>query len=299
MIINEANLKTLYVAFKAAFSGGFAGVTPLYTRVAMVVPSTTGSEEYGWLGLLPKMREWLGDRVVNSIKAHGYSIKNKPFELTIGVPRTAVEDDQYGVFTPLMTELGRSAAENPDDLVFSLLKNGTSEPCYDGQYFFDTDHPVVAADGTSASQSNWDDNGGAGTAWYLLDTSRAIKPLVFQDRKKPNFVAKTAETDDVVFSGGQYVYGVDSRCNVGFGLWQLAYGSRKDLTEDNLIAAYTAMTSRLGDGGRPLGVKPTILLVPPALEWAARKLVNATTLANGADNVLKGVVSVETSPYLA
>ena len=92
---------------------------------------------------------------------------------------------------------------------------------------------------------------------------------------------------------------MDSRCNVGFGLWQLAYGSRKTLDEAGLIAAYTAMTERKGDGGRPLGVKPTVLLVPPSLEWAARKLVNATTLANGADNVLKGVVSVEVSPFLA
>ena len=299
MFINKANLSTLFVAFKAAFAAGFAGLTPIYGRVAMTVPSSTGSEEYGWLGQFPNMREWIGDRVVNGVLAHGYTIKNKSFELTVGVPRTAIEDDQYGVFTPLMTEMGRSAAENPDKLVFTLIKNGASTLCYDGQNFFDTDHPVTDETGAVQSQANWDNNSGSGTAWYLLDTSRAITPVIFQDRKAPNFVAKTSETDDNVFDRAEYVYGVDSRCNVGFGLWQLAYGSRKTLDEAGLIAAYTAMTERKGDGGRPLGVKPTVLLVPPSLEWAARKLVNATTLANGADNVLKGVVSVEVSPFLA
>lgn len=299
MLITKGNLSTLFVAFKTAFAAGFAGLQPIYSRVAMIVPSSTGAEEYGWLGQLPNMREWIGDRVVNGVLAHGYTIKNKSFELTVGVPRAAIEDDQYGVFSPLMTEMGRSAAENPDKLTFGLIKNGPSTLCYDGQYFFDTDHPVTDENGVTQSQSNWDNNSGSGTAWYLLDTSRAIKPVIFQDRKAPNFVAKTSETDDNVFDRAEYVYGVDSRCNVGFGLWQLAYGSRKTLDETNLIAAFTEMTSRKGDGGRPLGVKPTVLLVPPSLEWSARKLINATTLANGADNVLKGVVSVEVSPFLA
>lgn len=299
MIINKANLKTLFVAFKAAFQGGFAGVTPIYSRIALTVPSSTGSEEYAWLGQFPGMREWLGDRVINGVLVHGYTIKNRSFELTVGVPRESIDDDQYGVFTPMMTEMGRVTAEHPDKLVFELIKAGTTTLCYDGQNFFDTDHPVLDEAGVEQSQSNWDNNSGSGTPWYLLDTSRAIKPVIFQERKRPQFVPMTDEDDENVFMRKEYLYGVDSRCNVGFGLWQLAYGSRKALDETNLVAAYTAMTARKGDHGRPLGVKPTVLLVPPSLEWAARKLVNATTLANGADNVLKGVVTVEVSPFLA
>lgn len=298
MIINKGNLTTLFVAFKAAFAAGLGQAESQYGKVATTVPSSTGTEEYGWLGAFPGMREWVGDRVVNGMATHGYSIRNKSFEMTVGVPRPAIEDDQYGIYSPMMAEMGRASSAHPDELVFSLLKNGASTLCYDGQNFFDTDHPVIDADGNTSTQSNWDNNGGAGTAWYLLDTSRALKPVIFQNRKAPNFVAKTGETDDNVFDRNEYVYGVDSRCNVGFGFWQLAYGSRKTLDESGLVAAYTAMTERKGDHGRPLGIKPTVLLVPPSLEFAARKLVNATTLANGADNVLKGLVSVEVSPWL-
>lgn len=299
MIINAGNLTALFVAFKAAFNGGLGQAVTHYGLISTTVPSTTGSEEYGWLGAFPSMREWLGDRVIHGAKAHGYSIRNRPFELSVAVPRPAIEDDQYGVYTPMMTEMGRASAAHPDQLVFGLLKAGASTPCYDGQYFFDTDHPVLKDDGTTESQSNWDNNSGSGTAWYLLDCSRALKPIIYQERKKPSFVAKTSETDDNVFHRNEYVYGTDSRCNVGFGFWQLAYGSRKALDEANLIAAFTAMTERKGDHGRALGIRPTHLIVPPALEFAARKLVNATTLANGADNVLKGLVEVVSVPWLA
>ena len=91
MQINNANLKTLYTAFNAAFKAGLGQAASQYGQIATTVPSTTSAEEYGWLGQLPGLREWLGDRVVHAIGNHGYTIKNKPFELTVGVPRSAIE----------------------------------------------------------------------------------------------------------------------------------------------------------------------------------------------------------------
>ena len=279
MIVNAGNLKTLFIAFNAAFQGVLSQAQSQYAAIATTVPSSTGSEEYGWLGTFPSMREWLGDRVINGAKSFGYSIRNRTFELTVGVPRAAIEDDQYGVYTPMMAEMGRATGAKPDELVFGALAAGTASLCYDGQYFFDTDHPVLDANGVSQSQSNVDENGGSGTPWYLVDASRALKPLIYQLRKAPNFVAKTGETDDNVFDRAEYVYGTDMRCNVGYGFWQLAYRSRATLDEAGLTAAWTAMCARTGDGDRPLGIKPTHLIVPPSLEVAARKLVNATTTA--------------------
>lgn len=298
MHINQANLATLNTGFKAAFIRGLGQAASQYERVATIVPSGTASEEYGWLGSFPNVREWLGDRVVHGVKSHGYAIKNRDFELTVGVPRNAINDDQHGIYAPMMEEMGRAVSAHPDQLVFGLLKNGASLLCYDGQNFFDTDHPVIGADGAVASQANWDNNSGSGNAWYLLDTSRALKPLIFQDRQKPQFVAKNKVDDDNVFWAKEFVYGADCRRNAGFGFWQLAYGSRKALDETNLVAAYTAMTERTGDHGRPLAIKPNLLLVRPGQEVAARKLVSASTMANGADNVLKGLVEVISSPWL-
>lgn len=61
--------------------------------------------------------------------------------------------------------------------------------------------------------------------WFLLCTKRPVKPFIFQNRRKPQLVAKTNPNDDNVFMNKEYIYGVDARYNAGYGLWQLAYGS--------------------------------------------------------------------------
>ena len=61
--------------------------------------------------------------------------------------------------------------------------------------------------------------------WFLLCTKRPVKPFIFQSRRKPQLVAKDRPNDDNVFWEKEFVYGVDARCNAGYGLWQLAYGS--------------------------------------------------------------------------
>lgn len=297
MIVNQSNLKTLFVAFQAAFASAFSGAKPQWSRIATQVPSTSSENEYGWLGNFPRMREWLGSRVVKNIRQFAYSIKNKTFEATVSVPREAIEDDQYGVYTPLMSELGRSAAEHPDELVFGLLAGGFANTCYDGQFFFDIDHPVTDANGVEQSVSNF--GGGAGTAWYLIDDSRAIKPLILQMRRTAALTAKTNLSDDNVFNDNEFVYGTDGRWNAGYGLWQLAYASRQALDEANLTAAIAAMRGMKGDNGRVLGINPRLLVVPPSLEFTAKKLVAASTTANGGENVLAGVLEVVPAPWLA
>lgn len=301
MIINRANLKTLFTAFNAAFKDGMGQAVSQYTQIATAVPSTTGSEEYGWLGQLPNMREWIGDRVVHGISEHDYTIKNKPFELTIAVPRTKIEDDQYGVYTPLFTEMGRSVAAHPDQLIFSLLANGRTAQGYDKVPFFSANHPVLDAKGKQTTQSNVDDGSGGIGTWYVLDTTRALKPLIFQDRKAPNFVAKDSETDDNVFDQAVYKYGTDRRGNAGFGFWQLAQSSNKALNSDNLWAAIEALESRKGDYGRPLGITANLLVVPGNLQKAGRTLLTSELVSDGTTTVSNGLkdrLQLLSSPWL-
>jgi phage major head subunit gpT-like protein len=102
----------------------------------------------------------------------------------------------------------------PEQLIWDLLVAGFSTNCYDGQYFFDTDHPVLDANGATTSVANTD--GGAGAAWFLLDVSRVIKPIILQVRRDfGDIVAKDKVTDDNVFDRNEFVYGVDARMNVG------------------------------------------------------------------------------------
>lgn len=52
------------------------------------------------------------------------SLENKKFEATVGVARTDIEDDQVGMYRPMMAAMGESAAALPDTLVWGLLKKG-------------------------------------------------------------------------------------------------------------------------------------------------------------------------------
>ena len=290
MIINGPNLRGIYVGYNTIFNKAFAEHAPLYKEIAMETPSTTDAETYAWLGDLPGMREWIGDREVQNLSGSDYTIKNKSWELTFGIPREAVEDDKIGLYNPGVESLGREAATHPDELVFKLLKDGFTALCYEGKPFFSDAHPVgdgtvsnlghaelsvdayIAARAAIMSLTNSKGrplnlipdklvvppaleskardiliadyiNGtkntmqgtakplvapwlaGADKAWYLLCTNRPVKPVIHQTRKPAKFVSKTNETDDNVFFAKTFLYGVDSRENVGFGFWQMAYGS--------------------------------------------------------------------------
>lgn len=60
-------------------------------------------------------------------------------------------------------------------------------------------------------------------AWYLLDTTRPLKPLILQINKPIEFTAMDNPNDESVFMRAEFRYGIDSEDNAGYGLWQLAY----------------------------------------------------------------------------
>ncbi|WP_174888641.1 Mu-like prophage major head subunit gpT family protein [Candidatus Williamhamiltonella defendens] len=304
-IVTPALLKSLFTGYHTFFQKGLGMARPQYNKIATVIQSSTASNTYGWLGQWPGFREWVGDRVIKNMESHGYQILNKAFESTVGVKRTHIEDDNLGIYAPMMEEMGRATAVFPDELVFPLLKSGFHSECYDGQYFFDTDHPVnrqMDGQGEDISVSNvLIDASYTGEAWYLLDTSRALKPLIYQERKKPQFIRMTQEEDEAVFMRGEYRYGVDLRCNVGFGFWQMAYGVKAPLTLDNLWTVYSHMRGFKADGGRPLGIKPKMLVVPTALEKQATQLLERELFVEGSDpvsNELKGKFELVVPDYL-
>ncbi|HEX5500897.1 MAG TPA: Mu-like prophage major head subunit gpT family protein, partial [Thermomicrobiales bacterium] len=143
MLVNAANLDSLRVGFSTAFQQGLPQATSQFKQVATIVPASLKTQKYGWLGKFPGVREWVGDRLVQNLAQHDYSITEKPWELTIGVDRDDIETDNLGIYTPMFQEMGASTGGKWDELTFSLLPLGFTTPCYDGQNFFDTDHPVI------------------------------------------------------------------------------------------------------------------------------------------------------------
>jgi phage major head subunit gpT-like protein len=301
MEITPANIQKLQTSFRALYNQGKASVQSTYKTVAMEVPSSTRSNNYGWMNELPKMREWLGARVVNNISAQTFEIVNKPFELTIGVNRANIEDDDLGVYSMRFIAMGESVEQQPDELVWDMFKRGTSTLCYDGQFFFDSDHPVQLENGTMGTVSNFYAGAGPYT-WYLIDESNSYRPIVFQNRKSPQFVSKDKPEDDNVFERNEFIYGVDARRNAGFGFWQKAFASTLPLTVDNFYTVYQAMAGLKGDYGRPLRLRPTKLLVPPGGMKDAKTVLETDLRADAGvaiTNIAKGLVTPMMEPLLA
>ena len=121
-----------------------------WTRLAMHFTSNQESETYRWLGMVPQVREWVGGRKVKPLRSQGVTIVNKTWEATVRVDADEQRRDKTGQIMVRVSELARRVATHPNKLLTTLVANGPTSACYDGQYFFDTDH----SEGDSGTQSN-------------------------------------------------------------------------------------------------------------------------------------------------
>lgn len=182
-------------------------------------------------------------------------------------------------------------------MVFNLLSNGFTEPCHDGQPFFDTDHPIEdTVTGEVSLISNF--GGGDGTAWYLFDTRQPVRPLMLQWRERLEFTALNRPEDPEVFNNDKCLFGARARLNVGFGLWQLAYASKQTLNASNYAAAREAMMGFRATGGHKLGITPNLMVVPPSLESVARKILGPELGTGGESNEWKDTAELLITPWL-
>ena len=303
MIVNPTNLQNLFIGFDTRFAEAYNKVPNVwYPQLSTEVPSTTTTNVYPFMTGLPTLREWVGERQINNLNAKNYTLENKQFEGTIAVGKNTIEDDQWGVYNFQVDALGEAAKKYPDYLMADLLTNGQSQACYDGQAFFDHEHPTeIAGQGRTVLQSNLhtstpltsdnissvrsgmmakvgnsgkvmgivpnllcvapqnemkartilqaeiiavsQGNGAAGQSnvlkglvdllvvpelandpesWYLLDTSRSLKPFIFQNRQAAQLTSLTDLTSENVFMRKEFIFGVDMRCAAGYGLWFMA-----------------------------------------------------------------------------
>lgn len=112
--------------------------------------SDQGSEEYAWVGMPPALREWVGGRHAKGFSANGITIANKHFEATVEILLKDLRRDKTGQLRARMAELAERGNTHFASLLSSLVVAGESTVCYDGQYYFDTDH----SEGNSGTLSN-------------------------------------------------------------------------------------------------------------------------------------------------
>lgn len=133
-------------------------------------PSSTRQATYAWMARVAQLRKWVSERTINAISSYSYTLVNDDYELTQEVDRNDILDDEYGVYNPLVEDMGRAAAKWPDSQLATVMINGQASLCYDGQNFFDAAHPIDKYKPSLGTQQNYWSSGKALTpdnAMYL------------------------------------------------------------------------------------------------------------------------------------
>lgn len=177
-IVNSDFLSGVLTNFKALFTESFDNTPTQWAQIAGLLDNIGGdSVALDWLGQVPKMREWKGNKIVYGAGNYNFTIPIKDYEVTMGVLRKTLEDDQLGLVKPKLQKLGSEAQRYKDELIFGLLANGFTTKCYDGQYFFSASH----SEGDSGTQSNTVSTALSATS---LKTARITMGKILGDKGK-------------------------------------------------------------------------------------------------------------------
>lgn len=141
---SRAVLGMYFEALAAASGAGWIG------QVSNYFGSDQASETYPWLGMPPAMREWIGGRQAKGFSTNLVEIKNKHYEATIEIALKDLRRDKTGQLKARLAEFAQRGQAHFASLLSTLIVNGPSTVCYDGQYFFDTDH----SEGSSGTLDN-------------------------------------------------------------------------------------------------------------------------------------------------
>ncbi|EME71393.1 Mu-like prophage major head subunit [Paramagnetospirillum caucaseum] len=112
--------------------------------------SDQDSEDYPWLGQVPMMGESRGSKKFAELNDFAWTIRNVPYQTGIKLPESHVLNDKTGQVQARVSEMADSTSTHWADLLAPLIVNGAATVCYDGQYYYDSDH----VSGASGTQSN-------------------------------------------------------------------------------------------------------------------------------------------------
>ena len=119
-------------------------------KVSNYFVATQMTETYAWLGQVPQMREWVGGRLAKQLSEFNFTITNKHYESTLEFLVIDLLLEKSGQLMIRIGEQAQRANSHWAQLLSTLIIDAPSTVCYDGQFFFDTDHE----EGDSGAQSN-------------------------------------------------------------------------------------------------------------------------------------------------
>ena len=214
VVVNQATLEAAYTGFKTIFQQAYDGAHTAIRQLAVMVPSGARQEEYKWLGQFPGLREWVGERVVKDLSVDGFVIKNKDFEATVAVDRNDIEDDAIGLYRPMVEQLGETARQHPDELVFDLLIGGFVSNGFDGTTFFSAAHP-------NGDLADWSNSGVDVLSSASYEAARSQMMSLVNDEERPlRIMPDTLIVPPQLESTARAILRADKTANGATNIWK-------------------------------------------------------------------------------
>jgi phage major head subunit gpT-like protein len=261
MDINKRNMDLFFKVLSNKFRAGLDVAPPVdLSIICEDMPVSTDETDFSWLGETDDLREWKNGRELRELAAYKYSIKNKEYEHTLRVKLRDIENDHTGLYGTRAEKQGRAAGRWKMLRILEALQNASSTPCFDGQNFFDTDHPCVGANGAPTTFANLRTGAQSASPFYLFDNTHVLKPLMFQS-ERPVFEALTnPNTSDHVFMHREALYGARAYGGAGYTFPQYAFKSENAFSETEFKTIRAAMEAFRNDQGQLVGASPTLLV---------------------------------------
>lgn len=293
--LDSQNLAEIDRSFRTVFFETLGQAPRWSDLMTEVIPMTKGSTVIKWAARTAGVNEWLDERIKSKLRSFSFPVVAKKWSNGLIIDRAELEDEDngLGIYRSQITDIADDFLEHRHQLVIDLLNNGfaaTLGLAYDGQFFFDSDHPngtgvvsnvsnlpltaanyrtvrnqfrrlrrpngmlanvwpthiIVPPDLEGTAEdifvvnrlANGADNPNyksttliveprltSATAWFLLDASKALKPILFGDREKVTFASVTANDAEAVFERDLLKFGGRARYNAVYMFWQTMIGS--------------------------------------------------------------------------
>lgn len=110
-------------------------------------------ETHDWLGGVEQMRERKGDPRFGELELYPFFIGNRFFQAGLTIKKGIWDHGKRGLIMARIMDQTTLAGTHPGELLQEAIQNAGARTCYDGQFFYDTDHPITV-NGAAATQSN-------------------------------------------------------------------------------------------------------------------------------------------------
>lgn len=152
----SADITALYTGIELQVRDAYMRYTQQLRGFAVEINSTQVQEAYPIQAINATLQRWDGNRdATNYLQKVQYIVNGKPFQRKIAIARQDVELKGRTLdMSFVAASMGKAAKAKYDELIASLLQNGSTTTCIDGKAFFATDHPIVPWDVSYGTYTN-------------------------------------------------------------------------------------------------------------------------------------------------